>query len=204
MPQDVQDIQDFLIDYGYKRLDRMKTQIRRRFQELEGGGPSPEELQYQCWNIWRLTTCYAKIWHQERGHDDDAGHAPYMPPEVAGERADRMLAMDARLEAVLGDAVDVEDDEDDEDDEAFQPSPADLVTLVEYGRIIAKHRAFVDAFNTLHLWPGDDGCVMNIIQRHHDGFDQVMRLVWDRLQARLRGAPEETEGPHGQGHAHRD
>ena len=191
MPQEQQEVQEFLIE-TYKHLDRMKSQIKDRFEELEGREPSPEELQRQCWDVWRLTTFYAKASRQQRGEDDDA-HAPYIPPEFVGERAERIEAMDARLQDVLGDILDVDDEEDDdeEDDNGdtaddFLACPEEQIVMVEYGSIMTEYRNFVDAFNAVQLSEGNDGSVRNIIQLHRDGFDAVMRLLWGALQESLQ------------------
>jgi hypothetical protein len=108
---------------------------------------------------------------------------PYIPPELAGERAERIQAMDARLHEVIGDAMDEEADEADNDDTLFdfQPGPEEQLTMVEYGSILVEHREFVEYFNRVQLSPGDEGYVMNIIQLHRNGFDVLMRQLWECL-----------------------
>ena len=92
--------------------------------------------------------------------------------------------MDARLHEVLGDAVDEETDEEEDDDTLFdfQPGPEEQLTMVEYGSIIVEHREFVEHFNKVQLAPGDEGYVMNIIQLHRNGFDVLMRQLWEFMQ----------------------
>jgi hypothetical protein len=48
--QDNRIVEDFLIE-NYKHLDTMKSQIKARFEELEGHEPSPAALQRHC-HIW--------------------------------------------------------------------------------------------------------------------------------------------------------
>jgi hypothetical protein len=175
----------------YKRLDTIKGQLKARYQELEGDEPSREDLERLCFDFWQLTTFHLAAIRFEYGDQDaDAEHAPYIPPEFIGERTERIQAMDARLQEVLGDAVEDEEDEDDNDDRLFdfQPGPDEQILLAEYGSIIVEHRWFVDQMNQVQLHAGDDGYVMNIIHLHSNGFDSLMMLLWDTLQARLRKA----------------
>jgi hypothetical protein len=127
--------------------------------------------------------------HDYYGDDDSSDHAPYIPPELTRERAERIQAMDGRLQEVLGDAVEVEDEDKAGDDERlfdFQPSPEEQVKMAEYGSIIVEHRWFVEHLNQVQLAAGDDGYVMNLIQVHTTGFDVVMRRLWELLQDHLR------------------
>jgi hypothetical protein len=175
----------------YKKMDAMKAQIFARCQELTGQEPTEAYLQRLCWDIWRLTTFHISAWRGCCGEDGcDASHAPYTPPEVVGERTERLLAMDARLEAVLGDAVEGDDGDDDDEEEDgdgfdFEPTPEEQIMMVEYGSIIVTYREFVEALNPLRLGEGDDGVIQNIIQLHYNGFDVVMRVFWDWLVKHL-------------------
>jgi hypothetical protein len=110
--------EEFLIN-AYKNMDAMKEQIKARYAEINGCARSTGELQRQCWDVWRLATFYLHALDSLNGDADEPHHAPYTPPEFAGERAERIQAMDARLQEVLGDAVEAEeDDEDEEEDDA--------------------------------------------------------------------------------------
>jgi hypothetical protein len=93
-------VEEFLID-AYKNMDAMKGQIKARYAELNGREPSTEELQRQCWDVWRLTTFYLDALDSMDPDRDEPDHAPYVPQEFAGERAERIQAMDARLQEVL-------------------------------------------------------------------------------------------------------
>jgi hypothetical protein len=180
--------EEFLI-HAYKQMDLMKTQISARYHELHGHAPSVADLQRQCWDVWRLTTFYIAALRAEYPDEEAPTHAPYVPPEFAGERAERIRAMDDRLQEVLGDAVEAED-EDEEDEElfAFQPGADEQITMVEYGAIIYEWREFVDSINPVQLAPGDRGVVMNIVQHDFGGFDDLMVMLYDCLMDRLRQA----------------
>jgi hypothetical protein len=185
---------DVFVIESYKQMDAMKAAIIARYEYLEGQRPSPGQVKRLCWDVWRLTTFHIDAWNA--CHKDDgqpSGHAPYVPPEVAGERAERILAMDARLEEVLGDAVEADAEEDGEEEEGdaehdFRPDAEEQVMMAEYGDIIVEYRSFVEDFNPIHLSEGDDGVVMNIIQLHLDGFDAVMRALWEWLCEHRRQA----------------
>jgi hypothetical protein len=144
--------EEFLI-HAYKQMDLMKTQISARYHELNGHAPSVAELQRQCWDIWRLTTFYLGALEDQRPDAEAPTHAPYVPPEFAGERAERIQAMDARLQEVLGYAVETEDNDEEEDEEEdedpfeFQPSADEQITMIEYGAIIYEWRAFAESMN---------------------------------------------------------
>jgi len=183
-----QTIEEFVIT-AFKRFDTMKEQIKTRFEELEGKEPSSTELSALCWDIWRLTTFHLAAIRAEYGSEDEThGYAPYIPQEFVGERTERILAMDARLQEVLGDAVEDIDEDDADEDESFdfQPHAGEQIRMVEYGAIMVEHRWFVEQMNQVQLAPGDDGYVMNIIQLHSNGFDAVMGLLWDILNNRIR------------------
>jgi hypothetical protein len=182
-------VEEFLID-AYKNMDTMKGQIKARYQELNGREPSTGELQRQCWDIWRLTTFYLDALFDQRPTNESLTHAPYVPPEFTGERSERIQAMDARLQEVLGDAVEVEDEEEDGDEDSFdfQPSADEQVTMIEYGAIIYEWSDFVDAMNPAQLGPGDHGVVMNIVQHYFGGFDDLMVMLYECLMEQLRKA----------------
>jgi hypothetical protein len=148
------------------------------------------ELQQQCWDIWRLTTFYLEALEDQRPDAEVLTHAPYVPPEFASERAERIHAMDARLQEVLGDTVEAEDDDEEENDDPFefQPSADEQITMIEYGSIIVEWSEFVAGMNPVHLAPGDRGLVMNIVQHHFGGFDELMVMLYDCLMDRLRAA----------------
>jgi hypothetical protein len=185
----VQSFEEFCIN-TYKRMDTIRAQLRARYTELEGEEPSSAELARLCFDFWRLATFHLEAIRFVRGdQEEDAARATYIPPELIGERTERIQAMDARLQDVLGDAVDADEDEDEEEHEFdFQPDSDEQIMLVEYGSIIVEHRWFVDQMNGVQLAEGDDGYVMNIIQRHTDGFDALMGMLWRTLNTRLRMA----------------
>ena len=185
-------VEEFCIN-SFKRLDTIKGQLKARFEELEGHEPSSEELAWQCFHFWRLTTYHLdaiRFWHDDDNGDDEADHAPYIPPEFIGERTELIQAMDARLQEVLGDAVEEDEDDTEEDthDFDFQPGADEQIYMVEYGSIILEHRDFVEDMNTVQFWDGDDGQLLNIVHKNIYGFDALMTLLWDMLQTRLRAA----------------
>jgi hypothetical protein len=161
----------------YKRLDLIKAQIRERYADIWGRDPSAEELAETCWEVWRLTTHHlAALRYQEHAVETVADRAPYVPCELTGERAERIQAMDARLQEVLGDSVDVDEmaeEEDEEEQEAFhfEPDAGEQVLMVEYGSIIYEHREFVGDVNQMKL--GDEW-MLNIINHTFWGFDHLM------------------------------
>src|SRR5215212_94569 len=74
------------------------------------------DLAWRCFYFWNLTTHHLdaiRFWHDDDNDDNEADHAPYVPSELIGERSERIQAMDARLQEVLGDAVEEDEDEDD-------------------------------------------------------------------------------------------
>jgi hypothetical protein len=130
----------------------------------------------------------------DRLRGDAPDHAPYVPPEVAGERAERIQAMDARLQEILGDAV-AHDDGDEADDVEggdtsfdFQPSADEQITMIGYGAIICAWSDFVGDMNPVRLGDGDRGVVMNIVQHHFGGFGELMAMLYECLMDRLRQA----------------
>jgi hypothetical protein len=184
--------EEFLID-TYKKLDTMKAQIKARYVELNGHEPSTEELARQCWDVWRLTTFHVQAieYVAGDGNGDASMPAPYIPPEFVSARAERIQAMDARLHEVLGDAVEVEDADEDEEDEdlfEFEPDANEQITMAESGSIIVEWRDFVGDMNPVQLSDGDEGYVMNIVPHYFDGFDELMRMLYECLTERLRMA----------------
>lgn len=185
-----QTVEEFCIT-SFKTMDTIKGQLKARYEELEGEEPSSSEMERLCFDFWRLTTFHVAAIHFENGDQEEAAeHAPYIPPELMRERTERIQAMDARLQEVLGDTVEADEEDDENEDELydFQPGPDEQIMLVEYGSIIVEHREFVEQMNQVQLHPGDDGYVMNIIQLHSNGFDAVMGLLWGDLHRRLRQA----------------
>jgi hypothetical protein len=176
----------------FKRLDSIKGQLKVRYVELEGHEPSSEELAWRCFYFWNLTTHHLsarRFWNADTEPDTD--HASYIPPELVGERSERIQAMDARLQEVLGDAVDADDDDDSEDEDEsfdFQPGADEQIYMVEYGSIILEHRDFVEDMNTVQFWDGADGWLLNIVHKNIYGFDSLMSLLWETLQTRLHAA----------------
>jgi hypothetical protein len=125
--------------------------------------------------------------------DEASGHASCAPQGFAGERTERIQAMDARLQKVLGDAVEVGEADDvgeDDDAEEFSPSADEQITMIEYGAIIYEWSAFVAQMNPVQIAPdaGDRGVVMNIVQHWFGGFDELMSMLYDGLMDRLRHA----------------
>jgi hypothetical protein len=148
-------------------------------------------LARQCWDIWRLTTFYLHALDTLDRGDEPPTHAPYVPPEFMGARAERIQAMDARLQEVLGDAVETDDEQEDDDETFdFQPSADEQITMIEYGALICQWSDFVDAMNVVQLDPeaGDRGIVMHIVQHWLGGFDELMTMLYDCLMQRLRHA----------------
>jgi hypothetical protein len=178
--------EEFLIN-AHKNMDSMKAQIRARYAELHGYEPSTEALQEQCWDVWRLTPFYLDAVDSMSPERVAPTHAPYVPPECTGEHAERIQAMDARLQEVLGVAVEVEDEADDTALD-FQPSADELITMIEYGAIIYEWAEFVREMNPVQLGPGDGGVVMNIVQDHFNGFDELMAALYRCLMELLRTA----------------
>jgi hypothetical protein len=181
--------EEFLID-AYKQMDTMKAQIKARYAEVNGAEPSTEELQQQCWDVWRLTTFYLDAL-KAMDSTDEPDHAPYTPPEFTGERVERIQAMDARLQEVLGDAVEVEDEDDEDEDDTsfdFEPGADEQITMIEYGAIIYEWSDFVQTMNHVQLGPGDRGVVMNIVQHDFGGFDDLMVMLYQCLMECLRKA----------------
>jgi hypothetical protein len=187
--QDNRIVEDFLIE-NYKHLDTMKSQIKARFEELEGHEPLPAALQLLCWDIWRLTTFHVAAFNHVHGEENlPADRAPYMPSEFSGEHFERLREMDMRLQAVLGDTLDEDDGEENDSDDSslfdFEPSPEEQITMAEYGSIIVEHRWFVEEFNKVQLGAGEEDYAGNWIQLHHNGFEEVMRALWKTLRAHM-------------------
>jgi hypothetical protein len=186
-------VEEFLID-AYKNMDAMKGQIKARYAELNGREPRTQELQQQCWDVWRLTTFYLDaLEYMDRDHEEPehTDHAPYVPPEFAGERSERIQAMDARLHEVLGDTVEVVDEDEEEADDTsfdFEPSADEQITMIEYGAIIYEWSDFVENMNLVRLGEGDRYVMMNIVQHYFGGFDDLMVMLYDCLMERLRTA----------------
>jgi hypothetical protein len=91
-----------------------------------------------------------------------------------------------QLGYAIGNAVEVEDaDEEDDAEFEFQPGADEQITMIEYGAIIYEWSDFVEHMNPVQLGPGDKGVVMNIVQHHFGGFDELMVMLYECLMERL-------------------
>jgi hypothetical protein len=155
----------------------MKVKIREQSIALQGEQPDADKLARLCWDVWRLGNFYTQALNTL---SSPASHAPYIPPEVSGERTERLAAMDAKLEEVLGDLVDAEEDAaDNADDFAFQSSADELVTLVQYGAIIEEYADLIEEIRGVEFIDGngEQRSVQNLVMESFGGFDALLHAL---------------------------